>query len=188
MTTPLRQTSLPTLGGSAPDRGESALSGSLDMGRLVEMLGHMMDTRLPNMENCMERKMDANAQRMEVNAQALRGDMQTQRGEMQSMGLSLQSGQKAIRAIARGEMRTMDCIMAAPRGGDTEPAGSANGVGPAMDTGKVGVTRDAVTVIGETETCRVRHEEMTEKLNEETETQELKEIKETKGETNEREG
>jgi len=79
--------------------------------------------------------------------------------------LNLQAGQKAIRAIARGEMRTTDCIMATPRGGDTEPTrGSVECVRPAMDTGEVGMMRDAVTVIGETETYRVRHERTTEKL------------------------
>ena len=125
----------------------------------------------------MERKMDANAQRMEVNAQALRGDMQTQRGEMQSMGLSLQSGQKAIRAIARGEMRTAGEKMAAPRGGATEPTRSVQCVRPAMETSKVGTTSD---VIIDGEMCNLRHEGMTEKLKEVTETEKLTE---TQGET-----
>jgi len=112
--------------------------------------------------------------------QTRRGDMQTQRGEMQCMGLNLHAGQKAIKAIAHGEMRTTDCIMAAPRGRTTEPiGGSVNWVGPAMDTGEVGVTRDAITVIGDTE---INEHEVTEKLKEETETQELTETK-SHGET-----
>ena len=76
---------------------------------------------------------------------------------------------KASMKEVKGEMRTMDCKMVAPRGGTTEPTGrSANCVGPAMDTGEVGVTRDAVTVNGETETCRVRHEGTTEDFKEVT--------------------
>ena len=43
-----------------------------------------------------------------------------------------------------------------------------------MEMGEVGVTRDAVTVIGEME---INEHEVTEKLNEETETQELTETK-----------
>ena len=63
-------------------------------------------------------------------------------------------------------------------------------VRPAMETGKVGA-RDAVTIIGETETCRARHERTTEKLKEVTEkltVTETRIIKETRGEINEREG
>ena len=91
--------------------------------------------------------------------------MQTLRGEMQCVGLNLQSGTRGI--------------MAAPRGGATEPTrGSAICVGPVMETGKVG-TRDATTIDGETETCRTRHEGVTEKLKEVTEMQELKETPET---------
>jgi len=59
-----------------------------------------------------------------------------------------------------------------------------------MEAGKVG-TRDAVTVIGETETCRVRHEGTTEETKEVTEkltVTETRIIKETRRETNEREG
>ena len=108
---------------------------------------------------------------MRGDMQTLRGDMQTQRGEMQSMGLNLQAGQKAIRAIARGEMRTMDYKMAAPRGGTSEPWGSVTAVWPAMDTGKVG-TSDVI-IVGET--CRVRHEETTEEPKEVTETEKLTE-------------
>ena len=97
----------------------------------------------------MQNKMDAN--------------MQTLRGEMQSMGLNLQAGQEAMRTGVRG-------IMAAPRGRATEPTrGSANCVRPAMETGKVEGTSD-VTIDGETETCRVRHEGTTEKLKEVMET------------------
>ena len=124
----------------------------------------------------MKNKMKENAQRMEnkmdANAQALRGDMQTQRGEMQSMGLNLQVGQEAMRTGVRG-------IMVAPCGGATEPTRSVQCVWPAMDTGEVRETSDAITVIGETETCRVRHEGMMEKVKEVTEMQELKKLKET---------
>ena len=67
--------------------GESASSGPFDWGQLGEILQRM------------ENKMDASAQSMERKMDDMRGDMQTQLGEMQSMGLSLQSGQKAIRAI-----------------------------------------------------------------------------------------
>ena len=76
--------------------------------------------------------------------------------------------------------------MAAPCGGATKPTRSANCVQPAMETGKVGMTRDATTINGEIETCRTRHDGTTEKLKEvtemktETETQEFKEISETR--------
>ena len=97
---------------------------------------------------------------------------------MQSMGLSLQAGKGAIRAISCGKMRTMDCKMAAPRGGATEPTrGSANCVRPTMGTGKVGMTRDATTINGEIKTCRTRHEGMTEEPKEVTETEKLTETK-----------
>ena len=123
-----------------------------------------MDANTQELQN----KMDANA----CDMQALRGDMRTQRGEMQCMGLSLQAGQEAIRAIARGEMRTMDCKMAAPRGGATEPTrGSANCIRPAMETGEVRTTSDATTIDGET--CRTRHEGTTEEPKEVTETEKL---------------
>ena len=126
-----------------------------------------MDMNARRMEN-MERKMDENARRMDANTQtvqnmesrmdpntqALKGDMQTQRGEMQSMGLSLQASMKGI--------------MAAPRGGPTEPTRSVQCVWPVMETGKVGTTSD-VLIDGETETCRVRHEGTTEKTKEVTE-------------------
>jgi len=132
------------------------------MNRLGEMLRGMMQE--------MNDKMDANMQLLRGDLQAtsnrmdeMRGDMRTQRGEMQCMELSLQAGQEAIRAIARGEMRTIDCKMAAPRGGATEPTrGSANCIRPAMETGEVRTTSDATTIDGET--CRTRHEGMTEKL------------------------
>ena len=95
--------------------------------------------------------MKTNAQSMENrlrgDMQTLRSDMRTQQGEMPSMGMNLQASMKGI--------------MAAPRGGTTEPR-SANCVRSAMETGKVGTTSDATTIIGETETCRVRHEGMTE--------------------------
>jgi len=147
-------------------RCESASSESFDMNRLGEMLMEMkekMDASAQSMKGDLECKMDANAQRMDGNVQALRGDMQTQRGEMQCMGLNLQAGIKGI--------------MAAPRGGATEPTrGSANCVRSAMETGEVGTTSD-VTIIGETETCRVRHEGTTEKPKEMTETEKLAEMK-----------
>ena len=126
----------------------------------------------------MDAKMDANAHkmdemkgnmesRMDANMQALRGDMGTQRGEMQSMGLSLQASLDGMKGI-----------MAAARGGATEPTrGSANCVRPAMETGEVGTTSDATTIIGETETCRVRHEGTTEEPKEVTETKKLTETK-----------
>ena len=73
--------------------------------------------------------------------------MDEMRGDMQAWG---------------EEMRVMDCKMAAPRGGATEPTrGSANCVGPAMETGKVDGTSDAII---DEETCRTRHEGVTEKL------------------------
>ena len=140
------------------------------MGQLMAMLAGMnskMDENMRKMDTntrdmcSMNDKMDASAHDMDANMQALRGDMQTQRGEMQSMGLNLQSGQKAIRAIARGEMRTTDCKMAAPRGGATEPTWSVQCVRPAMEPGKVEGTSD---VIIDGETCRTRHEGVTEKL------------------------
>ena len=84
---------------------------------------------------------------------------------MQSIGLSLQAGQEAMTANLKevsGETQTMGEKMAAPRGGATEPTRSANCVGPTMETGKVRMTRDATTIDGET--CRTRHEGMTEKL------------------------
>jgi len=78
--------------------------------------------------------------------------MRTQRGETQSLGLDLQAGQKASMAIARDEARTVECRMAAPRGGDSEPTrGSATAVRPAIKTGEV-------VINGETETCKTRHE------------------------------
>ena len=49
---------------------------------------------------------------------------------MQSMGLNLQAGQEAIRAIARGEMWAMGEKMVPPRGGTTEPRGVRNVFGP----------------------------------------------------------
>ena len=128
-----------------------------------------MDANTQDLRN----KMDESARDMDANMEALMGNMQTQRGEMQTMGLSLQSGQKAITAIARGEMRTMDYKMAAPRGGTSEPWGSVTAVWPAMDTGKVG-TSDVI-IVGET--CRVRHEETTEEPKEVTETEKLTETK-----------
>ena len=80
-------------------------------------------------------------------------------------------GNEAMRASikeVKGEMRTMDCIMAAPCGGATElTRRSANCVLSAMETGEVGTTSD-VTIIGETETCRVRHEGTTEDFKEVT--------------------
>ena len=103
---------------------------------------------------------------MDASAQSMKGGFERKmdevRGEIQCMGLNLQAG-------IRG-------IMAAPRGGATEPTrGSVECVQPAMETGEVGITRDATTIIGET--CRVRHEGTTEKLKEVTETQEIKETK-----------
>ena len=125
---------LPTLGGSAPNRGESALSGSFDMNRLGEMLMEMLN------------KMDANAQRLDE----MRGDMRIQRGEMQNMGLNLQAGQEAMRASMKEVKGKMANEMAPARGGTIEPTGSTNCVRPTMETGGVGMTRDATTIIGET--------------------------------------
>ena len=62
------------------------------------------------------------------------------RGEIQSMGMNLQTGQEAIRAIARGEMRAMGEKMVPARGGTTKPRGSAKSVRPALETGEVGKT------------------------------------------------
>ena len=90
--------------------------------------------------------MDANAHKMDE----IKGDLRTQRGEMQSMGLNLQAGTRGI--------------MAAPRGGATEPTRSVQCVRPAMEAGKVEGTSD---VIIDGETCRTRHDEVTEELNEE---------------------
>ena len=64
--------------------------------------------RMMHQLNEMNKKMDEN--------------MRTLRGETQSLGLDLQAGQKATVAIARDEARTVECRMAAPRGGDSEPA------------------------------------------------------------------
>jgi len=134
----------------------------------LEILTQKMDDMKNEMnENArnMEYKMDGNMQelkedlkcKMDMNVQVLRGDMQTQRGEMQSMGLNLQARQVAMRTGVRG-------IMAAPRGGATEPTkGSANCVWPAMETDKVGVTE--------------KLKQVTEKLTESG----MQKIKETKG-------
>ena len=100
--------------------------------------------------------MDANAHKMDE----IKGDLRTQRGEMQSMGLNLQAGTRGI--------------MAAPRGGATEPTRSVQCVRPAMEAGKVEGTSD---VIIDGETCKLRHEGTTEKLKEATETEKLTETK-----------
>jgi len=76
-------------------------------------------------------------------------------------------------------MRTAGEKMAAPRGGATEPTRSVQCVRPAMETSKVGTTSD---VIIDGEMCKLRHEGMTEKLKEVTETEKLTE---TQGETQE---
>ena len=62
--------------------------------------------------------------------------------------------------------------MAAPRGGATKPApkptrGGVECVWPAMEASEVGVTRDAITIIGEM--CGMRHEGTTEETKEATE-------------------
>ena len=67
----------------------------------------------------MDDKMDANARKMDDMKGDLEHKMDEGRGEMQCMGLSLQAGIRGIRGI-----------MAAPRGGATEPAGSTNCVRP----------------------------------------------------------
>ena len=109
-----------------------------------------MDVNREEMKN----EMKENAQRME--------SMENQiRGEMQSMGLNLQAGQEAIRAITRGEMRAMGEKMAPARGGTTESGGSVAAVGSAMETGEVEGTSDATTIRGEIN--KLGHEGTTEK-------------------------
>ena len=77
-------------------------------------------------------------------------------------------------------MWTTRGIMAAPRGGATEPTQSVQCVRPVMETGKVEGTSDVTIIDGET--CKLRHEGTTEKLKEVTETEKLKE---TQGEMQE---
>ena len=82
--------------------------------------------------------------------------------------MNLQAGQEAMRTGIKG-------IMAAPRGGTSEPWGSVTAVWPAMETSKGGMTRDVTTI--DVETCRTRHEGTTEKVKEVTETEKLTETK-----------
>ena len=101
----------------------------------------------------MQRWNARNAQAMESKMDEMRGDMQTQRGEIQGMGLNLQASMKEVEGI-----------MAAPRGGATEPTRSAKCVRPAMETGEVGMMSDATIIDGETETNK--HEGTMEKFSE----------------------
>ena len=132
----------------------------------VEILTKMQNEQrsdMRRMENRMENKMESMENRM-------RGDMRTQQGEMQSMGLSLQASMKEV-----------ESIMAAPRGGTTEPRRSVECVRPAMETGEVGMTSDATIIDGETETHK--HEGTTETFSETREIEEIEvnEIWEIKG-------
>ena len=86
------------------------------------------------------------------------------------MGLNLQAGQEAMRTGIKG-------IMAAPRGGATEPTQSVQCVRPVMETGKVEGTSDVTIIDGET--CKLGHEGVRKKLKEVTETQDLEIMTET---------
>ena len=94
--------------------------------------------------------------------------MQEMRGEMQSMGLNLRASMKEVKGI-----------MAAPRGGTTEPRGSAECVRSTMEMGEVGMTSDAMIIDGETETNK--HEGTTENFSETREIEKIEgELYETK--------
>jgi len=108
------------------------------MGQLMAMLAGM------------ESRMRGDVQRMKDKIDEMRGDMRTRRGEMQSMGLNLQAGQEAMKASMKEVKGKMANEMAPARGGTIEPTGSTNCVRPTMETGEVGMTRDATTIIGET--------------------------------------
>ncbi len=173
----LRQNPSSVPGGSAPDNGEATATRPLDMAQLLEILLAKMDGNALEAKNMMK------------------NEMKEMRGEMQRMGRNLQEGQKAvslgirgIMAPARGEIRAVECKMAAPRGRGTEPAselresvdcvGSAGEEKVIRETCWARVVTERVTVTEReklkevTETCRTRHVEVTEKC---TETQETKE-------------
>ena len=137
----------------------------------------------------MMQRMDA---KMDVNARAIKEEMKNEMNQnAQSMELKMDEMRGDMQAWGE-EMRVMDCKMAAPRGGATEPTrGSVECVQPAMETGKVEGTSDVTMIDGET--CKLGHEGVTEKLKEVTEMEKLtvtetQIIKETKEETNESEG
>ena len=93
-----------------------------------------MDTNIQSKMDGMNNKMDGNALEaknlMKKEMKEIKNGMKEEmRGEMQSMGLNFRAGQKAVSlgirgiiAPARGEIRAVECKMAAPRGRGTEPA------------------------------------------------------------------
>ena len=140
-----------------------AMSGDMQqMGNKIKGINNEMKTNAQQMNN----KMDTNAQKME---NKMDENMQTLRGEMRRIGQSLQAGTKGIMAIARSEAWTVECRMAAPRGGDPEPTrGSVNCVGPAMEAGEDKIRRETCwTRLVTTEKVTVTERE---KLNGVTET------------------
>ena len=107
-------------------------------------------------------------------------DMLTQINEsMKNIGNSMDAMNNKMDADMqawREDRQAMDWQMAPPRDGATEPTrGSVECVRPAMETGEVGMTSDATTIMGETN--KLGHEGTTKKLKEVTETQEIKETK-----------
>ena len=153
--------------------------------RVVSSTDQMLEVMGQSMEDMNE---------MRANAQNMGGRMEFMGRFVESMNARVDV-MNADRQAWRENKRTMDCKMAAPRDRTNEPTrGIVDGVGPAMEMEKlkeVEVARDAVITNGETEACRVRHEETTEIIKEitektkttEAETREIEgELKETKDE------
>ena len=111
-------------------------------------------------------KMDASAQNLK---NEIKASAQNIRGDIQVMNDRMDAGMQAWRE----DRRAMDWKMAPARGETTESRGSVEVVRPAMETGEVGMTRDATTI--DVETCKTRHKGATEKLKE-AKSQELTEI------------
>jgi len=147
---------------AAHERPPRAISPTDQIMEMLAQMQNRMDANMQQMENKMDANMQAMKRKMDASAQSMERKMDEGRGEMQCMGLNLQAGIKGIMAPARGET--------------TESRRSMEVCRPAMETGKAGTTRDATIIDGET--CGMGHEGTMYGLKEVTGTQKIKETKE----------